>query len=254
MNIQVVEPTACIGMSAEATDTTLAIASILGKDDIHKFDVYRELWVDNGAFESGIDHQVENFQSVIIRQCMIANEHVDIGPTHFALPDEAGSCAKTIALYNKYQPIIDHLLDIEVDIVAVPQGRNMLEFEQCIDFYKSKDIHKFGFSVLDRRWMRNYPTQADMFDEFANLCGVTHKDVHVLGFDLEDLKYKGFYKCDSVDSTYPLKTMLCGVLLGQDIKRPADYFSRMLEKDAVVKRVKEYRDWLQTNETLVCSR
>ena len=253
MNIQIVEPTKCIGYSSKVTNTTLGIASQLSFNDFDAFNDYKELWIDNGAFESGVANEVSKYMNVIDRQILIANshqQHVKHAKTFFALPDIACDYRGTINLYNKYIFHIKNNLDEDIELVGIPQGKTLEEYTKSIEFFIENNVRYFGFSCLDRRWMYDkFPVvDDDMFDWFQDMVNVSYNNIHVLGFELEDLQYPAFYKCNSFDTSYPIKLLMLNKQLGEDGRRPKDYFKREVEKHEVIWAVKQFKKWIDTNK------
>ena len=248
INHQVVEPTRCIGSSSSVTNTTLAIASVLPPQDYSKFAVFKELWVDNGAFEIGVGQQVD-FDIVLDKQIAIANRHAELGlTTFFSMPDAAGNGAATIRLFHQYYNYVtDHLND-RVALVGIPQGSNLNEYWHCANILAGNNIEWWGLSCLDRRWI--YKTayysnpEHDIFEDFFTELCVNPKMVHCLGFELDDIERPGFFKCNSFDSSYSLKCLATNRRFGQDAKRPENYFDLCFTEDLIKTQVTNFINWV----------
>lgn len=203
---------------------------------------------DNSAYEffvKGEELKMEEFYKAI----------VELKPDYYILPD---------TLMNRYRTIVDTWAFIRnygekiqqstnSKPLAVIQGKSIEDFMECavwyadihIDaiavpfhnsFYKEMEVDddieqefliEFGPNNLDAKYAMG---RVQFFKDYGEYLKKTFKHIHILGSH-QPFEKRWYHDFDTMDTGYPVKCGLEGMILGEDFIKPDVIIDDFLTKD-----------------------
>ena len=167
MKIATILPIAHLNLE-KFNDYHLCLAHLLGDIEYHNFfwkqqDKY--VIMDNGVVETGKAMPIKRLISLA----------KSVGATEMVLPDEIHDCSLTLQMaHDAMYEIKQQELDIK--IMAVPQGRNLAEWQTCVREYLRMGIDCIGIS----RFIVKYISREEALASTPELLE-SKLDIHLLG-------------------------------------------------------------------------
>jgi hypothetical protein len=233
MDVQIVEPTKMCGISLPYTKSTLVISGV-NDTNMKKLEKFHYVFVDNGAFEAGSTVSVK-FDRILDKQIALCNnlsENTNV-LAYLILPDVLMSYEQTKKMLQKYMPKIE---EYRYNTMGVLQVTNTSQLKTLLKLYESYECDMVSIPIRVReRWYDRHP-DIDIWEYITNNSNYWYNEIHNLGFSFKDFKHTNLFKCDSMDTSYPLKVLSQNLSLGAECKRPTNYFDLKLDE----KKSKEY--------------
>ena len=210
----------------------------------------RLMILDNSAYEFFIKNEtleMGEFYKAII----------ELNPDYYILPDTLMNMAKTIidtkSFLNIYGVSIRKDENIKSEPIAVVQGNSVAEMGFCASEYKKLKINAIAFP-FHNSFYRNMDVDVDIMNDFFSEFGPDNVDaeyamgrvqlmrnwkgwlkdsfkhIHLLGSH-QPYEKKYYHDFDTMDTGYPVKCALEGVMLGNDYKKPNTIIDDFLDKD-----------------------
>lgn len=182
---------------------------------------------------------------------------LELNPDYYILPDTLMNMAKTLidtkSFLNVYGVAIRKDENIKSEPLAVVQGNSVAEMQFCVSEYKRLKIKAIAFP-FHNSFYRDIDVDVDIMDDFFSEFGPDNVDaeyamgrvqlmrnwkswlkgcfkhIHLLGSH-QPYEKKYYYDFDTMDTGYPVKCALEGVMLGNDYKKPNTIIDDFLEKD-----------------------
>jgi hypothetical protein len=251
MQLQIVEPQPMLGISKKVTNSTLIVPTVLNINDAYVISRnFKEVWIDNGAFEAGIKNSIQ-FKKVIDTQIIWSNKLIELGcKVYFIRPDVLMDCQKTIDEVTKYEKYVERELGNRAFMVSVLQFETVTELNKITKFYNNNVVtDMFAFPIRVRENV--YRTMGFNLYGYLDSLGVKQKRLHNLGFSLMDLSNEGFFHCHSMDTSYPLKRLAVKLSLGGDNSRPKNYFKLKLDRAKSQRYIHTFKKYIDTRNNRV---
>lgn len=203
MKIQFVETNNMIGWTSEYTSSTMVIATLfqLKRDNIKQLERFGYVWIDNGAYEAGLNGQI-SFNNSIRKQIQLAKKLQHIHRTFLVLPDVLLDYNKTINAYFRYINKIRENVPSNTTLVGVIQGVNNNEIESMCRTYKSNGIKYIGIPKKMRE-MPDYNNFKYVIKRYYN-----PRWIHYMGFVPNDLHDDMICEIHSMDTKHPINNAL----------------------------------------------
>ena len=182
---------------------------------------------------------------------------LELNPDYYILPDTLMNMAKTLidtkSFLNVYGVSIRNDENIKSEPLAVVQGNSVAEMQFCVSEYKKLKINAVALP-FHNSFYRNMDVDVDIMDDFFSEFGPDNVDaeyamgrvqlmrnwkgwlkdsfkhIHLLGSH-QPYEKKYYHDFDTMDTGYPVKCALEGVMLGNDYKKPDTIIDDFLEKD-----------------------
>ncbi len=220
MKVAFVEPINHIGLTSSITPLTLINVQSINDNVFNKLLNFKEIIIDNGVFE--FFHSKEfneiDYEDIVRKQLFFKEKLEEEGKkVYLVLPDVPFNYIETRKLSEKVLEQNDY-----ANFIGVIQGKNYEEVEEMCRFYKKWGVKLIAVPVRLREKLPNV---------LENIKSYNLNKVHCLGFHLGDLKNKLFFKCRSMDTSYPIKCYLTNTPLGEDISRPSTYLTSKIDNE-----------------------
>ena len=182
---------------------------------------------------------------------------LELNPDYYILPDTLMNMAKTLidtkSFLNVYGVAIRNDERVKSEPLAVVQGNSVTEMQFCVSEYKRLKIKAIAFP-FHNSFYRDIDVDVDIMNDFFSEFGPDNVDaeyamgrvqlmrnwkswlkgcfkhIHLLGSH-QPYEKKYYYDFDTMDTGYPVKCALEGVMLGNDYKKPNTIIDDFLEKD-----------------------
>lgn len=215
---------------------------------------------DNSAYEffiKGESLDVGEFYKAII----------ELNPDYYILPDTLMNMEKTIldtkSFLSVYGVSIRNYGNVKSEPLAVVQGNSVAEMRHCVYEYKKLKINAVAIP-FHNSFYRDMDVDIDIINDFFSEFGPDNEDaeyamgrvqlmrdwkcwlkesfkyIHLLGSH-QPYEKKYYHDFDTMDTGYPVKCALEGVMLGDDYKKPSTIIDDFLDKeleDGVKERIK----------------
>lgn len=183
---------------------------------------------------------------------------LELNPDYYILPDTLMSMAKTLidtkSFLNIYGVAIRNNDNIKSKPMGVIQGNSVSEMRYCISEYKRLNISAVAIP-FHNSFYRNMDIDVDIMNDFFSKFGPDNVDaeyamgrvqfisdnddilnynnfehIHLLGSH-QPYEKKYYHDFDTMDTGYPVKCALEGVMLGNDYEKPNTIIDDFLDKD-----------------------
>lgn len=182
---------------------------------------------------------------------------LELNPDYYILPDTLMNMAKTLidtkSFLNVYGVAIRDDENVKSEPLAVVQGNSVSEMQFCVSEYKHLRIKAIAFP-FHNSFYRDMDVDVDIMNDFFSEFGPDNVDaeyamgrvqlmrdwkgwlkesfdhIHLLGSH-QPYEKKYYHDFDTMDTGYPVKCALEGVMLGNDYKKPNTIIDDFLEKD-----------------------
>ena len=203
MKTAFVETNNMIGWTAKFTDTTMLIATQFkpSRGNMQQLDKFNEIWIDNGAYEAGVDNKV-NFTKAIQKQLKLANKLSATHKVFIILPDVLLNHHETAIAFYKYIDRIKENIINSTQLVGVIQGTTLSEINSICRMYEDNNIKYIGIPKKMRESINYNVYKHAILDEYKP------QYIHYLGFVENDLNDKLLPHIHSIDTKYPIKLAL----------------------------------------------
>ena len=192
---------------------------------------------------------------------------IELNPDYYILPDTLMNMEKTIfdtkLFLNTYGVTIRNDENIKSEPIAVVQGNSDAEMICCAMEYKKLKINAIALP-FHNSFYRDMDVDVDIMNDFFNKFGPNNEDaeyamgrvqlmrdwkdwlkdsfkhIHLLGSH-QPYEKKYYHDFDTMDTGYPVKCALEGVMLGDDYKKPNTIIDDFLDKeleDSVKEKIK----------------
>jgi len=192
---------------------------------------------------------------------------IELNPDYYILPDTLMNMAKTIldtkSFLNIYGVSIRNDVNVKSEPLGVVQGNSVAEMMHCVSEYKKLRINAVALP-FHNSFYRDMDVDEDIMNDFFSEFGPDNVDaeyamgrvqfmrnwkgwlkdnfkhIHLLGSH-QPYEKKYYYDFDTMDTGYPVKCALEGVMLGNDYKKPNTIIDDFLDKeleDGVKERIK----------------
>lgn len=192
---------------------------------------------------------------------------IELNPDYYILPDTLMNMEKTIldtkSFLNTYETSIRNNKNIKSEPLAVVQGDSDAELICCAIEYNILKINAIAIP-FHNSFYRDMDVDADIMNDFLSEFGPDNEDaeyamgrvqfmrdwgdwlkdsfkhIHLLGSH-QPYEKKYYHDFDTMDTGYPVKCALEGVMLGNDYKKPNTIIDDFLDKeleDVVKERIK----------------
>lgn len=192
---------------------------------------------------------------------------IELNPDYYILPDTLMNMAKTIldtkSFLNVYGVSIRNNVNVKSEPIAVVQGNSVIELLHCAAEYKELRINAVAIP-FHNSFYRDAEVDEDIMNDFFGEFGPDNVDaeyamgrvqlmrdwkdwlkdrfkhIHILGSH-QPYEKKYYHDFDTMDTGYPVKCALEGVMLGNDYKKPNTIIDDFLDKeleDGVKERIK----------------
>lgn len=192
---------------------------------------------------------------------------IELNPDYYILPDTLMNMAKTIldtkSFLNVYGVSIRNDVNVKSEPLAVVQGNSVAEMMHCVSEYKKLRINAVALP-FHNSFYRDMDVDEDIMNDFFSEFGpdnvdaeyamgrvqlmrdwkgwlkYSFKHIHLLGSH-QPYEKKYYHDFDTMDTGYPVKCALEGVMLGNDYKKPNTIIDDFLDKeleDGVKERIK----------------
>lgn len=182
---------------------------------------------------------------------------MELNPDYYILPDTLMNMAKTIldtkSFLNVYGVSIRNDANVKSEPLAVVQGNSVAEMMHCVSEYKKLRINAVALP-FHNSFYRDMDVDEDIMNDFFSEFGPDNVDaeyamgrvqlmrawkgwlkdsfkhIHLLGSH-QPYEKKYYHDFDTMDTGYPVKCALEGVMLGNDYKKPNTIIDDFLDKD-----------------------
>lgn len=182
---------------------------------------------------------------------------IELNPDYYILPDTLMDMNKTIAdtktFLNIYGVELRKNENIKSKPLAVLQGNSEKELMQCAREYKCSKINAIAIP-FHNSFFRDIEVDDDVFFEFLEEFGPDNIDaeyamgrvqlmrdwkgwlktdfnhIHLLGSH-QPFEKRWYHDFDTMDTGYPVKCALEGIVLGEDYKKPNTIIDDFLDQD-----------------------
>lgn len=192
---------------------------------------------------------------------------IELNPDYYILPDTLMNMDKTLidtkSFLNMYGVAIQNNKNIKSEPLAVVQGNSVTEMMHCVSEYKKLEINAVALP-FHNSFYRDMDIDKDIMNDFFSEFGPDNVDaeyamgrvqlmrswkgwlkdgfkhIHLLGSH-QPYEKKYYHDFDTMDTGYPVKCALEGVILGDDYKKPNTIIDDFLDKDlddSVKERIK----------------
>lgn len=192
---------------------------------------------------------------------------IELNPDYYILPDTLMNMDKTLidtkSFLNMYGVAIQNNKNIKSEPLAVVQGNSVTEMMYCVSEYKKLEINAVALP-FHNSFYRDMDIDKDIMNDFFSEFGPDNVDaeyamgrvqlmrswkgwlkdsfkhIHLLGSH-QPYEKKYYHDFDTMDTGYPVKCALEGVILGDDYKKPNTIIDDFLDKDlddSVKERIK----------------
>lgn len=181
----------------------------------------------------------------------------ELNPDYYILPDTLMNAGKTFAdtksFLNIYGTLIRDSNIINSKPLAVLQGNSIDEFMMLANRYNKLKIEAIAIP-FHNSFFRDIDVDIDIMNEFMSEFGPDNEDaeyamgrvqfikdygdklknmfkhVHLLGSH-QPYEKKWYHDFDTMDTGYPVKCAIEGIVLGEDYKKPNTIIDDFLDKD-----------------------
>lgn len=206
---------------------------------------------DNSAYEFFVKNETLDMGEFY-------NAILELNPDYYILPDTLMNMAKTIidskSFLNIYGVVIRNNDNIKSKPMGVIQGNSVSEMRYCISEYKHLNIEAVAVP-FHNSFYRNMDIDVDIMNDFFSEFGPDNVDaeyamgrvqfmsdnddilnynnfehIHLLGSH-QPYEKKYYHRFNTMDTGYPVKCALDGVMLGNDYEKPNTIIDDFLDKD-----------------------